>query len=130
VLAPVVAQLSLPDVGLPPGRTARAARAQGASAVPEPVAVSQMDAAAIDPSGVQSVRIAVAREAGRRCRPIVGRRVSRTRRACVARGFRFATMRAIPEIVGRLPEGVYRVWVRATDTVGNQSKGSLLRIAV
>jgi hypothetical protein len=40
-------------------------------------------------------------------------------------------MATIPKIVGRLPEGNYRVWARATDTVGNRSPaGSLLRLAV
>ena len=139
VLAPVIAMLpGGPVGGLPPARAASArhptvVQARAAAALPPRIPTSELAAlTAVDPSGVRQVEAALAKEAGRgRCRPVSGRRVVRTRGTCRARGFRTTTAAALTRRLDRLPEGTYRVWLRATDGVGNRaSTPALARVAV
>jgi hypothetical protein len=82
---------------------------------------------AIDPSGVRGLEVAIARQAGSRCRPVSGRRVARRPGRCRASGFRRMAVGDVATAVRRLPRGTYRVWLRATDGAGNR-RTQMLRI--
>ncbi len=89
------------------------------------------DVVATDPSGVRSVDVALARQAGRRCRAVRGARVDRRRSRCRRRHFRRTAIGRIAARTDRLPRGTYRVWIRATDGAGNRaSRPRMLRVRV
>jgi dipeptidyl aminopeptidase/acylaminoacyl peptidase len=112
-LAPVVALLpSLPSVdGAPAARAAASGRPVGLLAV--------------DPSGVRSVRVAVAREARRgRCRPLLRGRL-RTARACRPAPYVRAGADRFARMTRGLPPGRYRAWFRTEDGAGNDGRRTL-----
>lgn len=132
-IAPLIASLAgtapvaLPVASLP----SAAPRARAAAALPERILASDIaSVAAIDLSGVRTVEAAAALESGRRCRQVVLRGVSRRRTACRPTAFVPVSMTALRDRFERLPEGNYRVWLRATDGVGNRTRVRLLRVAV
>jgi hypothetical protein len=122
VLPPLVALL---PADVPVARAA--SRSPGAV-----VAASRLrDVFATDPSGVRALDVALARQAGSRCRAVRTGRVERRRRTCRARFFRRTGADRIAARTERLPRGTYRVWIRATDGAGNRaSRPRMLRVRV
>ena len=152
-IGPLVANLAdrvpvgLPTVALPPpARSARAAAANGpvaraaaanrpvaraAAKLPPRIAAAEITSiAAIDPSGVRTLEASAALESGRRCRFVVARGVARKRTSCRPGTFFPVSTAALRDRFEKLPEGNYRVWLRATDGVGNRAPVRLLRVAV
>ncbi len=111
-LAPVTA--ILPPLPQSPPRPARAAARR-----PRPPRLPLLVA---DPSGVRSLRAAVARRSGGGCRFAARGRLGPAR-SCAARGwFAVRDGRAWRAATGRLPRGRYRVWLMARDGEGNRSR--------
>jgi hypothetical protein len=100
------------------------------TAIPPRIAAGELDLVTpIDPSGVRTYEASAALESGKRCRFVAVRGPTRKRSACRPRAFYPVTTASLQDRFEDLPEGNYRVWLRATDGVGNRAPARLLRVA-